>query len=153
MTTPTRPAGQPRVRWGLYVLEGNRLRRPGLVGPAEELVLLASVTGPPARITVELYRGDRLRDRQEWAPAPAGGETVVAVHLGRSATLTGSGRLRCRLLLDGREIGERTVLLGPNAIDAQGRFAETPGAAASDATRLACVRLLEGMWRADEGDP
>jgi hypothetical protein len=153
MTIPTRLANEPSVRWGVYVVEGNRLRRPGLVGPAEELVLLVAVTPAAARLTVELYRGDRLRDRQEWAPAADAGEAVLAVRLGRSATWAGSSRLRCRLLLDGREVGERTVLLGPPAIDAQGRFAGSPGAAASDATRLACVRLLEEMWRADEGDP
>jgi hypothetical protein len=107
------------------------------------LVLLAVVT-PPTRLTVELYRGDRLRDRQEWTPPPHGdGEAVFAVRLGRSATRLGSARLRCRLLIDGREVGQRTVLLGAPVIDAQGRLAELPAAAPSVATQLAYVRLLE----------
>jgi hypothetical protein len=142
MPDPAGPAPPVRVRWGVYVVEGQRLRRPMLVRPAEELVLLAVVT-PPTPLTVELYRGDRLRDRQEWTPPHGDGEAVLAVRLGRSATLRGSARLRCRLLIDGREVGQRTVLLGAPVFDAQGRLAELPADVPSEATRLAYVRLLE----------
>ena len=148
MPDPAGPAPPVRVRWGVYVVEGQRLRRPALVRPAEELVLLVVVT-PPTRLTVELYRGDRLRDRQEWTPPHRDGEAVFAVRLGRSATRLGSARLRCRLLIDGREVGQRTVLLGAPVIDAQGRLAEPLAAAPSVATRLAYVRLLEEAARAD----
>ena len=56
---------------------------------------------------------------------------MLAMRLGRSAALAGSARLRCRLLIAGREIGQQTVLLGPPAIDAQGRLAATPVAVPS----------------------
>jgi len=148
MPDPASPASPARVRWRVYVVEGQRLRRQVLVRPTEKLVLLAVVT-PPTRLTVELYRGDRLRDRQEWTPPHRDGEAVFAVRLGRSATLLGSARLRCRLLIDGREVGQQTVLLGAPVIDAQGRLAGLPAGAPSEATRLAYVRLLEETARAD----
>ena len=142
MTEPTKLDIAPSVSWGIYVVEAGRLRSPRLVGPDEELVLVAKVHPAPECITVELYRGDVLRDWREWHD----GQVVLAVALGRSATLSGSTRLRCRLLVDGRVIGQRTVLLGPPAIDAQGRLAAAPAAAVSEATRLAYVRLLEESW-------
>jgi hypothetical protein len=121
----------------VYVVEGQRLRKPGLVGPTEKLVLLVRVTPAPARIAVELYRGDQLRDRQEWTPQPIDGVAELAVGLGRSATLTGSSRLRCRLHVDGHLIGERTILLGRPAVDAQGRLAGQPAVASAAHTPAA----------------
>src|SRR5262249_28985851 len=132
----------------VYVVEGDRLREPGLVGPEDELILLAAVTPSAARVTVELYRGDVLRDRRDLAPAAVNGETVLAVRLGRSTNPAGSSRRRCRLLIDGLEIGRRTVLLDRPVVDAQGRLAGAPVAAPSEATRLAYVRLLEETWGA-----
>jgi hypothetical protein len=147
MTEPTRLETVPHVEWGVFVVEGDRLRRPGLVGPADELVLLAAVRPAPAWVAAELYRGDVLRDRCEVRPAPDATEAALALRLGRGAALAGSTRLRCRLLVNGRRIGEHTVLLGAPAIDAQGRLTEGPAALASDATQLALTRALEESWR------
>jgi hypothetical protein len=150
VTEPTRLAPVYRVRWGVYVVEGDCLRRPGLVGSADDLVLLAAVTPPPERITVELYRGNVLRDRRDWRPG-AQGEAMLAMRLGRGAATAGSSRLRCRLLIDGGVAGERTVLLGRPAIDAQGRLAGAPPPEPSEPTRLAYARLLEEAWRSGGG--
>src|SRR3954451_3287512 len=106
MTEPTRLDPGPRVSWGVYVVADNRLRRPTLVAPEDELVLLAVVT-PPAPVAVELYRGDALRDRRDWPADRGRGDMVVAVALGRGAALAGSSRLRCRLLVNGHEVCER----------------------------------------------
>jgi hypothetical protein len=150
VTEPTRIAPAYRVRWGVYVVEGGGLRPAGLVGSADELVLLAVVTPSPGRITAELYRGDVLRDRRQWRPGGVD-EAVLAMQLGRGPTRGGSSRLRCRLLIDGGVIGERTVLLGRPAIDAQGRLAEAPPTEPSEPTRLAYARLLDEAWRSPGG--
>ena len=141
--TPTQP---PRVRWGVFIVESDRLHPLGLVGPMDESVFVAIVTPGETHITLELYRGDRLRDRRQVPQALVDGKSVVAVRLGRSDSPTGSSRLRCRLLVNDVAIGERTVLLGAPAIDAQGRLTESPGAA-TEATRMAYVRFLNETWR------
>jgi hypothetical protein len=146
MTEATKLVAKPRVRWGVYAVEGDHLRPAGLVGPKQELVLVAIVSPGGLPIAIELYRGERLRDRQEWTPPSVNDESLLAVRLGRSALLAASSRLRCRLLVDGLAIGQRTVLLAPT-IDAQGRLAETPMSVSSEATHLAYVRLLEETWQ------
>ena len=81
----------------------------------------------------------------------SGGRAVpggIEIDVGGADPMT----LRCRLLVDGLEIGQRTVLLGPPTIDAQGRLAETPVAVPSEATRQVYVQLLEDAWRPHEED-
>jgi hypothetical protein len=97
-----------------------------------------------SELIVELDRGDELRHRLrqpvDWSRGPG----CVALRLHWGARPGASSRLTCRLTLDGLAVGERTVLLLPDAVDAQGRF-RSGGAAASANTRLVCERAFQAL--------
>lgn len=136
------------VHCGLFRIAPDGLERPGLCGAADELVLLidivmgtAAPTGP-RELVVECWRGDLLRDRQrQQVPFTAGGRWSAAFRLHWTGRPDGSTRLRCRVLLDGQEIGDEQALLGRPEVDAQGRLAG-PAPAASPATLLAFEQAL-----------
>jgi hypothetical protein len=155
--------GRPNPPWihcGLYRLGPDGLRKPGLVRSEDELVLLIEID-PGGRmrpgasnLTVELWRGDRLRDQRRSHLRPASsGRTVLALRLDWGRGKDGSARLSCRVRLDGREVARLEMLLGQPAIDAQGRFRDDTPNNASTATLLAFVRQLEDRLDQPDGPP
>jgi hypothetical protein len=140
----------PWIRCGIYRIGPEGLSKPGLVRSDDELVLLIEIDpGGRARpgegnLTVELWRGDRLRDQRQFRLRRASdGRTALALRLDWGRGQGGSARLSCRVRLDGREVARPEVLLGQPAIDAQGRFRDDTPNNASTATLLAFVRQLE----------
>jgi hypothetical protein len=146
------PSREPASVWcSIFRVTSEGLSAAGTVRPGDELALLVEVrAGLPARqpgseLAVELWRGDRLRDRQQQAVSWGTDATLrAAFGLGWSEGQGASVRLTCRVLLDGREVGRQAVLLGQPAVDAQGRFPDSAPPSASAATLLAFVRELEG---------
>src|SRR5262249_15686753 len=115
-TSVTTPNEQERtepdsIRCGLYRIAPEGAARAGLVRPGDELVLWVEA---PAYVgtrwlLVELWRGDRLRDR--WGQRlerGAGRNVVFRLCWGEGGS---SSRLTCRVLLDGREVARQTALL------------------------------------------
>jgi hypothetical protein len=153
MTEP-RTNGRPvpvRVTCRIYLLDGGRGQPATVAGPGDELLALVRVW-PGARpmaddLTIELYRGDALRDRRRLSLPARARPHVVALRLRWGDRAGASSRLTCRALLHGRVVAEDTVLL-TGGVDAQGRLA--PGAAhtsASSRTRLVCEQALRALLR------
>jgi hypothetical protein len=159
MTMPNRPIGpgpeQPglaSVRCGLYRVGREGAGAAGLVGQGDEVVLWVEVrAGWRAReLVVELWRGDRLRDRGRLRLRR--GVSVSRLWRLRWGEAGGSSRLTCRVLVDGREVARRAALLGPGAVDAQGRFAGgAPARGASPATLLAFTDELRRRLSLPDG--
>jgi hypothetical protein len=129
-----------------------------LVRPGDEVVLWVEArAGHRSReLVVEFWRGDQLRDRWRQRLRP-GADIAQALRL-RWGEAGVSARLTCRVLIDGREVARRTALLGPGAVDAQGRFADGAAArGASPATLLAFTdelrRQLGGPHERRENGP
>jgi hypothetical protein len=151
----------PRVGCAICRHEGGTLTPVRIAWPGDELVLLVEVRpgvglgGAASELVIELDRGervrDRLRQRVDWSRGPA----RVALWL-RWGRRPGAGsRLTCRVALDGRPVGRRTVLLLPDGVDAQGRFpAGDHAAPASEATRLAYGHAFRALLDGDSfGEP
>jgi hypothetical protein len=130
-----------------------------VLGPGDEVVLVIQVrgkgpsSGSPGDLTIELYRGDRLRDRREacvdlstdncWS-------TAYRLHWGHDSA--GSSRLLCRVLANGRQLARHQLLLGRPQVDAQGRFDQPLGSGSSGATMLAFEAML-GSYMAQVSQP
>jgi hypothetical protein len=144
--------GQPasvRARCAVYRVDDSRLGLASVVGPRDEALLLVRVgrgqTPLPAvaELTVELYRGDQLRD-QHRSVLPTARPYTLALRL-RWGDRGGSSRLTCRVLLNGRSAAQCEVLLAAGA-DAQGRLPSGPSdTPMSDATRLTCEQALRSL--------
>jgi hypothetical protein len=145
-----------QVNSAIYRVCGGKLLEPTLSRPADELVLLVEVTTGSSRsllsrdatLSVELYRGEQLRDRFEQALGPGDrGRWSFAFRLCRGPSSSTSSRLVARVLLDGAEVAGSAVLLGRPDVDAQGRFAEGVSRTASTQTLLgyegAFLKLLD----------
>jgi hypothetical protein len=135
--------GQGSIRSGLCRITSDGPMHAGLVRPGDELVLWVEVHAGdrPRTLTVEFWRGERLRDR--WEQRLDRGVAVARVFRLHRSGAAMSSRLICRLLVDGREVARQTALVAPAPADSQGRFAE--GSApppASAATLLAFVEEL-----------
>jgi hypothetical protein len=152
--SPTRPEPPPpevAVRCALLRGPDTALVPARTAGPGDELLLVLEVAGsalyPDGRgeLTVEVWRGDRLRDRRRLQAAWGRSAPFVAAwRLRRGEGSGGSSRLECRVWLDGRPLARAGVLLGRPEVDAQGRLAGR-AVPASEPTLLAFVRRLESM--------
>jgi len=147
------------VRSGVFRVTPDGLESPRLVRPADELVLLVHVlprsrspsedhlrtfVRPDADVTIELWRGNTLRDRvvQPLSTTPV--QPVSLAHrLHWSDRPNASSRLRCRVLVGGRPISQFEILLGQPAVDAQGRFGAPDERLPTQATLVAYVQELE----------
>jgi hypothetical protein len=141
------PASHDEPRWlvtaAICRLSDGNLHVPGLSGPSDELVLLVelatdrlqSLLHRGAELTIELWRGEQMRDRFRQALGSGErGRWSFAFRLKRGTSPTASSRLMARVLLDGSEVARSVVLLGRPDVDAQGRFPEEPGRPASAQT-------------------
>ncbi|HKM55601.1 MAG TPA: hypothetical protein VJY33_19505 [Isosphaeraceae bacterium] len=165
MTNPRYPAidDQPRLRvaCGIYRVDEASLAAPGLAGPTDELLHLIDLTTDPVRcplrrnveLTVELWRGENLRDRFQHA-LMAGDRSrwTFAFRLARGASSPGSSRLIARILLDGIEVARSMVLLGRPDIDAQGRFRDGASRPASAQTLVSFEAEFQRLLHSDS-DP
>ncbi len=99
---------------------------------------------------MELWRGDRLRDRfQKPLEDATGGCWSYAFRLTWCASSPGSSRLIARVLLDGAEVARSAILLGRPDVDAQGRFADIATRPASAATLLSFEREFQKLLQED----
>jgi hypothetical protein len=120
-----------------------------LAGPDDELVLVVQAQlGFERRnlhpaLDVEVWRGDRLRDRRRVDTSDLGaGPHAACFRLHRGDSPTASARLLARVLVAGAEVARSEVLLGRPCFDGQGRIASSDDRSASDQTLLAFARGL-----------
>ncbi len=116
------------------------------VGPGDELVLVVELppADAPRTLTLELTRGTERRHRAERRLEPCAGPLVLAFRVSWTDRPGASPRLTCRVRLDGRVIGEPSVLLAP-AADAQGRFADAPRGPIGEHTRVAFLSAFDQL--------
>lgn len=148
-----------RFRYGVFRRAATGWQACDLVAPGDELVLLAEATagadfsGDAVQVTIELYRGDSLRDRRcEDVEFCTGKRWRTAFRLGWSDRPGASTRLWCRILADGRRVGDLRVLIGGPQVDAQGRIEQPREEEASPQTMIAYEECLLARIRRGETD-
>src|SRR5437588_4906164 len=92
------------LRCALYCIGPDGHSETSLIGPEDEVVLVLRPSAP-ASVTVELWRGERLRDRWNGTIVRS---TFLRLRHGDGAGA--SSRLTCRVLVAGREGFCRTLL-------------------------------------------
>ncbi|MFH1921863.1 MAG: hypothetical protein ABIP48_18510 [Planctomycetota bacterium] len=99
-------------------------------------------------LTIELYRGDRLRDRRRLrVDFSASGYWSAAFRLHWSTGPASSSRLSCHVLANGRQIARHQLLIGPPQVDGQGRFPRAMDSSVSSATMIAFEDMLSSQVR------
>ena len=148
-TAALREHGGWSMQCGLYKLIADSLVSPRVASQGDELLLLVELTAQgegtaaPSDLTVELWRGDELRDRQQRAITKADrGSWTAAVRLSWGDRGAASSRLMCRVMLDGHEVFRRLLLIAELGVDAQGKLAPASDRPASAATMIAYERAL-----------
>src|SRR5262249_15958623 len=86
---------------------------------------------PVLMVTLELYRGDQLRDTQRVQLSEANERTCV-YRLSWGDTPGSSSRLTALVRIGGVEVARSEVLLGRPGVDAQGRLADPSEQPASE---------------------
>jgi hypothetical protein len=140
--------GRQVLRCRLCLRTATGLTEAGVAGQDDELLLLLDpgrwVVG--CAVSVELWRGDCLRDRWTGTLTQPG-----VLRMLRGNRVRASARLTCRVLLGGCEVFRRTVLLGRPVVDAQGRLPGGTESAASAATLLAYAEELQARLGPSHG--
>jgi hypothetical protein len=115
--------------------------------PGDELVLLVELPAAVAVrvLAVELFRGADRRDGWECVVPSSAITTQRVCRLRWRDRPDASSRLTCRVHLDGRQIGEPSVLLVGSGVDAQGRLSAPPPTGMSDHTRMAVLGAFDQL--------
>jgi len=146
-------------RYGVFRHTAAGWQECDFVAAGDEPVLLVESTagtdfsGQAVRVTIELYRGDALRDRRcEDVEFCTGNRWRTAFRLGWSDRSGASSRLGCRILADGRRVGDLRVLIGRPQVDAQGRIEQSRDENASPQTMIAYGECLLARINRGETD-
>jgi hypothetical protein len=142
-------AAEGVLRCGVYRLGADGLVEASLIDPADEVLLVLRPVGAVGVVTVEVWRGERLRHRWDGTV-----ERPTVLRLRRGTGAGASSRLTCRVLRAGREVFRRTLLQARVEHDAQGRLpADAAPPAASPATLLAYAEELAARLHERPVDP
>lgn len=157
----TCPIGQPaqvesgrvEVTAGFFQRVGTTWQRVRTAQAMAEVVFVvacrdevADETPSQHELLIELWRGNQFRDRQvQEVSIVAGAPYQAAYRVTWSRRHSGSSRLQCRVVMDGREVGWWELLLQRFSIDAQGRLSLDVVSHESRDTILAYQRELAAL--------